>query len=148
MGKLRQQMGQTSRKVTEPGFQPKHFDWAFMPLNTWWPCLERNQVGRFLSPTCQGCSAVGKGWGTYCSLPNCSPHSPALFLLSCAPAQVRTGGNQAVKLPIVYLKGKRNIYHVSQEAAFSGRREKIKMKNTASVSWCFCFVFILGLDHH
>lgn len=56
---------------------------------------------------------------------------PALLVLfpSCAPAQVRTGGNQAVKLPIVYLKGKRNIYQGGlRKLLFQEGREKINEK--------------------
>ena len=150
MGKLRQQRGQSSRKVTEPGFKPKHFDWAFMPLNTWWPCLEVTNWEESSPLTCQSCSAAGRGWGIYCSLPNCSPPSPSSpCLFPClAPAQVSTGGDQAVKQLVVYLKGKRNTYQGGlRKLLIQEGREKI---NEETLLQCLgvCFVFIFGLDSH
>lgn len=75
---------------------------------------------------------------------------PALlvFFPSLAPAQVRTGGDQAVKQPVVYLKGKRNTYQGGlRKLLIQEGREKI---NEETLLQCLgvCFVFIFGSDSH
>lgn len=88
-------------------------------------------MGRFLPPHAKAAVQREGDGGSTAPYQIAALILPALLVLfpSRAPAQVRTGGNQAVKHPIVYLKGKRNIYQGGlRKLLIQEGREKINEK--------------------